>query len=31
MLFYNLTLLSLIMLLLKQNPFRFHEGLTARR
>jgi cytochrome c-type biogenesis protein CcmF len=31
MLFYNLTLLSLIMLLLKQNPFRFHEGLTFAR
>ena len=29
MLFYNLTLLSLIMLLLKQDPFRFHEGLSA--
>jgi cytochrome c-type biogenesis protein CcmF len=29
MIFYNLTLLSLIMLLLKQDPFRFHEGLTA--
>jgi cytochrome c-type biogenesis protein CcmF len=29
MVFYNLTLLSLIMLLLKQDPFRFHEGLTA--
>jgi cytochrome c-type biogenesis protein CcmF len=29
MLFYNLTLLSLIMLLLKQDPFRFHEGLRA--
>jgi cytochrome c-type biogenesis protein CcmF len=29
MIFYNLTLLSLIALLLKQDPFRFHEGLTA--
>jgi cytochrome c-type biogenesis protein CcmF len=29
MIFYNLTLMSLIMLLLKQDPFRFHEGLTA--
>ena len=29
MVFYNLTLLSLIMLLLRQDPFRFHEGLTA--
>ncbi|HSN54323.1 MAG TPA: cytochrome c biogenesis protein CcsA, partial [Candidatus Sulfomarinibacteraceae bacterium] len=29
MIFYNLTLLSLIMLLLRQDPFRFHEGLTA--
>jgi cytochrome c-type biogenesis protein CcmF len=29
MLVYNLTLLSLISLLLKQDPFRFHEGLTA--
>ncbi len=29
MVFYNLTLLSLLMLLLKQDPFRFHEGLTA--
>ncbi len=29
MIFYNLTVLSLIMLLLKQDPFRFHEGLTA--
>jgi cytochrome c-type biogenesis protein CcmF len=29
MIFYNLTLLSLIMLLLKQDPFRFHDGLTA--
>jgi len=25
MVFYNLTLLSLIMLLLKQDPFRFHD------
>ena len=29
MIFYNMTLLSLIALLLKQDPFRFHEGLTA--
>jgi len=29
MIFYNLTLLSLIALLLKQDAFRFHEGLTA--
>ena len=29
MLFYNLTVVSLILLLLKQNPFRFHQGLTA--
>ncbi|MCP4899564.1 MAG: cytochrome c biogenesis protein CcsA [bacterium] len=29
MLFYNATLLSLLVLLVKQNPFRFHEGLTA--
>jgi len=29
MLFYNLTLLSLILLLLKQDPFRFHQGMTA--
>lgn len=29
MIFYNLTVLSLIMLLLKQDPFRFHQGLTA--
>ncbi len=29
MVFYNLTLLSLIMLLLKQDPFRFHSGLTT--
>jgi len=29
MLFYNLTLLSLLVLMLKQNPFRFHQGLTA--
>jgi len=27
MVFYNLTLISLLLLLLKQNPFRFHEGL----
>ncbi len=26
---YNLTLLSLILLLLKQDPFRFHDGLAA--
>ena len=31
MVFYNLTVLSLVMLLLKQDPFRFHEGLTAGR
>ncbi len=29
MVFYNLTLLSLLLLLVKQNPFRFHEGLTT--
>jgi len=29
MIFYNMTVLSLIMLLLKQDPFRFHDGLTA--
>ncbi len=29
MVFYNLTLLSLILLLLRQDPFRFHEGLTS--
>ncbi len=29
MVIYNLTLVSLILLLLKQDPFRFHEGLTA--
>jgi cytochrome c-type biogenesis protein CcmF len=29
MLVYNLTVLSLITLLLKQSPFRFHQGLTA--
>ena len=29
MVFYNLTLMSLIMLLLKQDPFRFHDQLTA--
>ncbi len=29
MFFYNLTVLSLILLLLKQDPFRFHKGLTA--
>ncbi len=28
MIFYNLTLISLLLLLLKQNPFRFHQGLT---
>ena len=28
MVFYNMTVLSLIMLLLKQDPFRFHEGMT---
>ncbi|RLE33562.1 MAG: hypothetical protein DRJ61_06990 [Acidobacteria bacterium] len=28
MIFYNLTLLSLVVLLLKQDPFRFHQGLT---
>lgn len=28
MIFYNLGLLSLLLLLLKQNPFRFHQGLT---
>jgi cytochrome c-type biogenesis protein CcmF len=27
MLFYNLTLVALLLLLLKQSPFRFHEGL----
>jgi len=31
MLFYNLTVLSLILLLVKQDPFRFHRGLTAAR
>lgn len=31
MFFYNLTVLSLILLLLKQGPFRFHQGLTAGR
>ncbi len=31
MIFYNLTVLSLIVLLLRQNAFRFHEGLTAGR
>ncbi len=29
MVVYNATLLSLIVLLLRQNPFRFHQGLTA--
>lgn len=29
MIFYNATLISLIVLLLKQNPFRFHDGLTS--
>ncbi len=29
MLFYNASVLSLVILLLKQNPFRFHEGMTA--
>ncbi len=29
MFFYNLTLLSLVLLLVKQDPFRFHQGLTA--
>ena len=29
MVVYNLTLLSLILLLVKQDPFRFHQGLTA--
>ena len=29
MVVYNLTLLSLIALLLRQDPFRFHQGLTA--
>ena len=29
MVFYNATLLSLIAILLRQNPFRFHQGLTA--
>ncbi len=28
MLFYNLTLLSLTALMLKQSPFRFHQGLS---
>ncbi|NOZ77992.1 MAG: cytochrome c biogenesis protein CcsA [Acidobacteria bacterium] len=31
MIFYNLTVLSLIMLLVKQDPFHFHPGLTAAR
>jgi len=29
MVVYNLTLLSLLLLLVKQDPFRFHQGLTA--
>jgi len=29
MVFYTFTLLALLLLLLKQDPFRFHEGLTA--
>ena len=29
MIFYNMTVLSLVILLLKQDPFRFHKGLTA--
>ncbi len=29
MIFYNLTLLSLVVLLIKQDPFRFHQGLTS--
>jgi cytochrome c-type biogenesis protein CcmF len=29
MVVYNLTLLSLVTLLLRQDPFRFHQGLTA--
>jgi len=29
MLFYNLTLLWLLLLLVKQSPFRFHEGLAG--
>lgn len=29
MMVYNLTILSLVALLLRQDPFRFHEGLTA--
>ncbi|MEN8164280.1 MAG: cytochrome c biogenesis protein CcsA [Acidobacteriota bacterium] len=28
MIFYNLTVLSLVVLMLKQDPFRFHQGLT---
>ncbi len=31
MIFYNLTVLSLILLLVKQDPFRFHQGLTAAK
>ena len=29
MVVYNLTLVALLVLLVKQDPFRFHEGLTA--
>jgi cytochrome c-type biogenesis protein CcmF len=29
MVVYNLTLLSLLLLLIRQDPFRFHQGLTA--
>ncbi len=29
MVVYNMTLLSLLLLLIRQDPFRFHEGLTA--
>ncbi len=29
MVVYNLTILSLVMLLVKQDPFRFHQGLTT--
>ena len=29
MVVYNLTLISLLLLLVKQDPFRFHQGLTA--
>ncbi len=31
MIFYNLTVLALILLLVKQDPFRFQPGLTAAR